>query len=190
MAHQRYRCWQWHAYNARSHPNSGVKQHKYLGEGPSVTFALLSASFTSLCISAADPLIGFPSVGKSRCFLLSLTLSVQGSYEFTTLTCIPGVVEYRGVKLQLLDLPGIIEGASEGRGRGRQVIAEVVWRRVRAHVTQEVRLRDADDDRGVVAALRLALDAQRPGHVGPGDRSHRTPGRGGAARGLLPGNVR
>lgn len=32
-------------------------------------------------------------------------------------------MEYKDAKIQLLDLPGIIEGASEGRGRGRQVIA-------------------------------------------------------------------
>ena len=45
----------------------------------------------------------------------------MASYEFTTLTCIPGVVRYRGAKIQLLDLPGIIEGAKDGKGRGRQV---------------------------------------------------------------------
>lgn len=43
------------------------------------------------------------------------------AYEFTTLTCIPGVVHYRGAKIQMLDLPGIIEGAKDGKGRGRQV---------------------------------------------------------------------
>lgn len=47
------------------------------------------------------------------------------SYEFTTLTCIPGVVRYRGAKIQLLDLPGIIEGAKDGKGRGRQVCIPV-----------------------------------------------------------------
>lgn len=69
-------------------------------------------------------LVGFPSVGKST-FLSSVTKteSVVASYEFTTLTCIPGVIEYEGAKIQLLDLPGIIEGASQGKGRGRQVIA-------------------------------------------------------------------
>lgn len=45
------------------------------------------------------------------------------NYEFTTLTCIPGVIEYQGANIQLLDLPGIIEGAAQGKGRGRQVIA-------------------------------------------------------------------
>uniref|UniRef100_A0A7E4ZWF3 Developmentally-regulated GTP-binding protein 2 n=1 Tax=Panagrellus redivivus TaxID=6233 RepID=A0A7E4ZWF3_PANRE len=69
-------------------------------------------------------LIGFPSVGKST-FLSTVTKteSVAASYEFTTLTCIPGVIHHEGARIQLLDLPGIIEGASSGKGRGRQVIA-------------------------------------------------------------------
>jgi len=36
---------------------------------------------------------------------------------------IPGVIEYKGARIQLLDLPGIVEGASQGRGRGRQVVS-------------------------------------------------------------------
>ena len=69
-------------------------------------------------------MIGFPSVGKST--LLSSvtdTASLSAAYQFTTLTCIPGVIHYNDAKIQLLDLPGIIEGAAEGKGRGRQVIA-------------------------------------------------------------------
>ncbi|KAL4243114.1 Developmentally regulated GTP-binding protein [Abortiporus biennis] len=69
-------------------------------------------------------LIGFPSVGKST--LLSKcthTQSEAAAYEFTTLTAIPGVIEYQGARIQLLDLPGIVEGASQGRGRGRQVVS-------------------------------------------------------------------
>jgi small GTP-binding protein len=69
-------------------------------------------------------LIGFPSVGKSTLLnKFTTTHSESAGYEFTTLTCIPGVIEYNGAKLQLLDLPGIIEGAAQGKGRGRQVIA-------------------------------------------------------------------
>jgi len=69
-------------------------------------------------------LIGFPSVGKSTLLSkMTNTQSEAASYEFTTLTAIPGVLEYNGARIQLLDLPGIVEGASQGRGRGRQVLA-------------------------------------------------------------------
>jgi len=69
-------------------------------------------------------LIGFPSVGKSTLLsTITKTESETASYEFTTLTCIPGVIQHKGANIQLLDLPGIIEGAAQGKGRGRQVIA-------------------------------------------------------------------
>jgi len=69
-------------------------------------------------------LVGFPSVGKSS-FLTKVTHteSEAAGYEFTTLTCIPGKLMHKGTEIQILDLPGIIEGAAEGKGRGRQVIA-------------------------------------------------------------------
>ncbi|KAF2736948.1 GTP-binding protein [Polyplosphaeria fusca] len=69
-------------------------------------------------------LVGFPSVGKST-FLskITKTKSEVAAYAFTTLTAIPGVLEYGGAEIQILDLPGIIEGAAEGKGRGRQVIS-------------------------------------------------------------------
>jgi len=69
-------------------------------------------------------LIGFPSVGKSTLLTtLTGTFSVAADYEFTTLTTVPGIIRFKGAKIQLLDLPGIIEGAKDGKGRGRQVIA-------------------------------------------------------------------
>lgn len=69
-------------------------------------------------------MIGFPSVGKSSLLAkLTETQSETAAYEFTTLTCIPGTMRYKGTKVQILDLPGIIEGAAHGKGRGREVIA-------------------------------------------------------------------
>jgi uncharacterized protein len=74
--------------------------------------------------NARVALIGFPSVGKST--LLSCvteTESETAAYEFTTLTAVTGVLQYKDARIQMVDLPGIIEGACEGKGRGRQVIA-------------------------------------------------------------------
>ncbi|PWN25051.1 P-loop containing nucleoside triphosphate hydrolase protein [Jaminaea rosea] len=68
--------------------------------------------------------VGFPSVGKST-LMSGMTGqdSLAAAYEFTTLTTVPGSLTYRGAPIQILDLPGIIEGAKDGKGRGRQVIA-------------------------------------------------------------------
>jgi hypothetical protein len=87
------------------------------GGGPKEGFDVTKAG------DARVGLIGFPSVGKSTLLTkLTGTESEVASYEFTTLTCIPGTFKYKGCKIQLLDLPGIIEGAKDGKGRGRQVI--------------------------------------------------------------------
>ncbi|KAI0796569.1 P-loop containing nucleoside triphosphate hydrolase protein [Abortiporus biennis] len=68
--------------------------------------------------------VGFPSVGKSTLMSkLTGTHSEVSAIDFTTLTTVPGTLKVHGAPIQILDLPGIIEGAADGRGRGRQVIA-------------------------------------------------------------------
>lgn len=75
---------------------------------------------------ATVALVGYPSVGKST-LLNKLTgaKSTVAPYEFTTINIVPGILRYNGAEMQVLDLPGIIEGAHKGKGRGREVISAI-----------------------------------------------------------------
>ena len=72
-------------------------------------------------------LVGFPNVGKST-LLKTLTSAKPkiGNYEFTTLKPNLGIVEYRDYRsFVIADIPGIIEGASEGRGLGHYFLRHI-----------------------------------------------------------------
>ncbi|MGY8945966.1 MAG: GTPase ObgE [Flavobacteriales bacterium] len=72
-------------------------------------------------------LVGFPNAGKST--LLKTVTSAKpkiGNYEFTTLKPNLGIVEYRDYRSFIIaDIPGIIEGASEGKGLGHHFLRHI-----------------------------------------------------------------
>ena len=73
--------------------------------------------------AAQIALVGPPNVGKSS--LLQALSEIQiktGDYPFTTLRPIPALTRIGGVLIQLVEIPGLIEGATEDRGGGRALL--------------------------------------------------------------------
>ncbi|MCK4670096.1 MAG: 50S ribosome-binding GTPase [Nanoarchaeota archaeon] len=71
-------------------------------------------------------LVGCPNVGKSSLItrMSGLQTKVAG-YEFTTLKPIPGIVNLNGANFQIVDLPGLVEGASDDVGEGKRFLGIV-----------------------------------------------------------------
>ena len=80
-------------------------------------------------------LVGYPNVGKST--ILSVVTAAKpriGNYHFTTLTPNLGIVRRHGTDIVLADIPGLVEGASEGVGLGHDFLRHVERTRLLFHV--------------------------------------------------------
>ena len=99
-------------------------------------------------------LVGMPSVGKSTILsLISAANPKIGAYHFTTLNPNLGVVKLKdGRSFVMADLPGLIEGASEGAGLGERFLKHAMRTKVIAHVVDmgSFEGRDPIDDYKVI----------------------------------------
>jgi small GTP-binding protein len=102
--------------------------------------------------AAQIALVGPPNAGKSS--LLQALSDVQiktGDYAFTTTRPVPAVTRIGGVLVQLVEIPGLIDGASEGRGGGRALLG------VLRFADAMVLCHDAGQPPAGLAALRAEL---------------------------------
>ena len=107
-------------------------------------------------------LVGFPNVGKST--FLSRVTNAQpkiANYHFTTLSPNLGVVDLDGAGFVIADIPGLIEGASEGVGLGHEFLRHIERTRVIIHIVDAASTegRDPIDD---IYKINKELEAYNP----------------------------
>src|SRR5215213_5437175 len=104
--------------------------------------------------AAQIALVGPPNAGKSS--LLQALSNIQiktGDYAFTTTRPVPALTRIRGVLIQLVEIPGLIEGAHEDRGGGRALLG------VLRGADAIVYCARADGDPGDIAIVRAEVAA-------------------------------
>ena len=107
-------------------------------------------------------LVGFPNVGKST--LLSLVTNAQpkiANYHFTTLSPNLGVVDLDGDGFVIADIPGLIEGASEGVGLGLDFLRHIERTKVIIHMVDAASV-EGRDPIADIHAINKELNAYNP----------------------------
>ena len=120
-------------YQFRSSTNQTPRQFTYGDKGEAFEVEL------ELKLLADVGLIGLPNAGKST--LLSVLSNARpkiADYPFTTIEPNLGVSNIKGKRIVVADIPGLIEGASEGKGLGMQFLQHIERTKVLVHVVSAV----------------------------------------------------
>ena len=136
-------------------PTNQVPEHAQPGEEVSECYKYLE-----LKVLADVGLVGFPNAGKST-LLSSITAATPkiANYAFTTLTPQLGMVEYRDSRsFCIADLPGIIEGAAEGKGLGHRFLRHIERNAILLFMIPA----DSDDHKKEFDILRNELEQYNP----------------------------
>jgi GTP-binding protein len=136
-------------------PTNQAPEHAQPGEPGSEGWKVLE-----LKVLADVGLVGFPNAGKST--LLSVITAAKpkiANYAFTTLTPQLGMVSYRDNKsFCIADLPGIIEGAAEGKGLGHRFLRHIERNSALLFLIPA----DSDDHKKEFEILRNELEEYNP----------------------------
>ena len=105
-------------------------------------------------------LVGFPSAGKSSLIsVLSAAKPKIADYPFTTLQPNLGVVDVGHDTFTIADVPGLIPGASQGKGLGLDFLRHIERTAVLAHVVDTATLEPGRDPQSDIEALEAELDS-------------------------------
>lgn len=136
-------------------PTNQAPEHAQPGEPGTEGWKVLE-----LKVLADVGLVGFPNAGKST--LLSVMTAARpkvADYAFTTITPNLGMVEYRdGKSFCIADLPGIIEGAAEGKGLGHRFLRHIERNSILLFLLPA----DSNDHKKEFGILRNELEQYNP----------------------------